>query len=221
MRRLSGGEEAIADHAVTGRKATASAWGRSLTRRSRSVVTQWAAIQASVAGSVAPRSRTVVRHRQQRVQIERARQAASDPGNRQSVVRLDPGAELPRQEPAAGDRQPPLARRRRHRQGKHVLFEAGDVEPSGDGLGAARRRGEVTHRSVRATHRQMVVAPVRRSVGALSCTGADYRPSQTLVGSANQGEMPARARRRSSWLISVRISPAAIARSCGTASNSS
>ena len=107
-------------------------------------------------------AQNVVRHRQQRVQIERARQAAPDPGHCQGVVRLEAGAELPRQDAAAGDRQPPLARRRRHRQGEHVLLEAGDVEPPGDDPGATRRRGEVTDLRVGPAHRQMVVAPVRR-----------------------------------------------------------
>ena len=45
------------------------------------------------------------RHRQQRVQIERARPAAPDPGHGARVVRFHPRAELPRQDAAAGDRQ--------------------------------------------------------------------------------------------------------------------
>ena len=64
----------------------------------------------------------------------------SNPRGGARLVRLDQAAELPREEVAAGDRQPAL--RRRHRGGavENILLEAVGVEPPGNHSGAPRRR---------------------------------------------------------------------------------
>jgi hypothetical protein len=87
-----------------------------------------------------PAPQDVRRHRQQRVQVERAGPAVADPGQRQVVPPCRGVAQLAGEDAGAGQAEAALLRwRRRHQPEKHVLGDARRVELPGDDPGAGRR----------------------------------------------------------------------------------
>ncbi len=105
------------------------------------------------------------RHRQQRMEVQRAGAAAPNQADRFRVVRLDPLAELAREEVATGDRQTPLGYRLRCGQVEDVFLDAREIEAPRDDTRPMRRRDKARDRLGRAADRQVMVEPVRCGCG--------------------------------------------------------
>ena len=101
------------------------------------------------------------RHRQQRVQIERAGPAAPDQCRGARLPRFHTRPELARQDAAAGDRQVSPRRGLGCGQVEDVLLDDVEIEPPRNDPGSARGRREIRDRVVRPADRQVVVQPDR------------------------------------------------------------
>ena len=178
MRRFTSGEEAVADHGVAGRQ---PASGRrpcpedDLTQAGADTPMRRQPGERRRIGR--PQREDWVRHRQQRMQIERAGKAVPDPGTSLGLADFDPFAELPCQDAAAGDRQVAGLQRLGDGTGKNIFLDAGEIEPPGDDAGATRGGSEIRDRFGRAADRQAMVQPVRRSCGLRRRRLAHRRPS--------------------------------------------
>ena len=145
MRRLAGGEEPVADDGMSrpagAARCPASAAGRP------GAAGRWcpsaSASQASAAGSVGPSVQNGGRHRQQRVQIERAGRLRPIQADRLRVMRLD--ALRGTAAPGCGSRRPSAAARSGGCATARLKTSSSmRAKSSRHGMtpGAARRRGE-------------------------------------------------------------------------------
>ena len=140
-------------------------FGRLATWRSRSVVPQCCASQASAAGIGSdPAAGSLPASAAARAD-RTDRPTAPDQGRGAGVMRLHPVAELPRQDVAAGHRQRPPAGWLGDRADKNVLLDGGAIQPPRDHPRAASRRGEGLDTRRRPADRQMMIQPVADRAG--------------------------------------------------------
>ena len=132
------------------------------------------------------------RHRQQRVQVERAGPAGADARNRQIVASADGLAQPAGDDAGTGDAQRAWLPRRRDQEVEHILLDPIEVELPGNDPGPGRSLPERGQHGVRPGDRETVMQPV----GVIEPQRSGARGVRFLA--------PARRRRRTRAVIPPR-----------------